>query len=133
VIISNIYGILVFGAALGVIQAAAAYNDLKGLAFFRSKLLTYIFAVTITGTALGFFFAWNYMFATGVVAGVQQTGLFIQSIVATIVFTLIVSSLINIGYRSPQHHSAPPTGLDALREKTFFRAMWERIIKRNND
>jgi hypothetical protein len=125
VTLSNIYGILVFLAALGVIQAAAAYNDLKGLAFFRSKLFTYIFAVIVTGTALGFFFAWNYMFDIGIIAGVQQTGLFIQSIVAAIAFTLIISSLVNIRHNSP--NCASPAGLDALREKTFFYLIWERL------
>jgi hypothetical protein len=125
VTLSNIYGLLVFGAALGVIQAAAAYNDLRGLAFFRSKLLNYIFAAAVTGTALGFFFAWNYMFDIGVVAGVQQTGLFVQSIVAAIIFTVIMSSLINI--KNNAHTGASPTGLDALREKTFFYLFWERL------
>jgi hypothetical protein len=125
VTLSNTYGILAFVAALGVIQAAAAYNDLKGLAFFRNKLFTYIFAVIITGTALGFFFAWNYMFDIGIIAGVQQTGLFIQSIVAAIVFTVIISSLINI--RNNSHSGTSPAGLDALREKTFFYLFWERL------
>jgi hypothetical protein len=127
VTLSNTYGILVFVAAVGVIQGAAAYNNLRGLAFFRNRLFTYIFAVIITGTALGFFFAWNYMFETGIIAGTQQTGLFVQSIVAAVAFTVIISSLVNIGYRSPQHHSALPTGLDALREKSFFYLMRERL------
>jgi hypothetical protein len=127
VTLSNTYGILVFVAAVGVIQVAAAYNNLKGLAFFRSKFFTYIFGGIITGTALGFFFAWNYMFETGIIAGTQQTGLFVQSIVVAVAFTLIISSVINIGYRSPQHHSAPSTGLDALRENTYFRLIWERL------
>jgi hypothetical protein len=131
VTLSNIYGILVFGAAVGVIQAAAAYNNLRGLAFFRRRLYTYIFAVIITGVSLGYFFRWNYLFDTGIIAGTQQTGLFVQSVVAAIVFTLIISSLINIRYQAP--HSASPTGLDALREKTYIRIIWERLTGKNND
>jgi hypothetical protein len=123
--LSHIYCILVFGAAVGVIQAAAGYNDLRGLAFFSRRIYNYIFGVILTGVSLGYFFTWNYRFDTGIIAGTQQTGIFIQSVVAAIVFTLIVSSLINIRYRS--QHSASPDGLDALREKTFFRLIWERL------
>jgi hypothetical protein len=126
--LSNIYGLLVFVATLGVIQAAAAYNNLRCLFFFRNRILSYIFGVIAAGVPLGFFFRWNYMYDIGIIAGVQQTGLYIQSVVAAIVFTVILSSLTNIGYRSPQHHSAPPAGLDALREKTYLHLIWERLI-----
>ena len=123
--LSQIYGILVFGAALGVIQAAAGYNNLRCLFFFKYRIGSYIFAIIAIGVPLGIFFGWNYLFDTGVIAGVQQTGLFVQSIVAAIVFTVIISSLINIRYRS--QHSASPPGLEALREKTFFHLIWERL------
>jgi hypothetical protein len=125
VTLSNIYGLLVFGAALGVIQAAAGYNDLRGLAFFRRRLYNYISGVILTGVSLGYFFTWNYSFDTGIIAGTEQAGLFIQSVVAAIVFSLIISSLVNIRYKT--QNSDPPTGLDALREKTFFRIIWERL------
>jgi hypothetical protein len=123
--LSQIYALLVFVSALGVIQAAAAYNNLRCLFFFKYRMLSYIFGVIAVGVSLGFFFRWNYMFDIGIVAGVQQTGIFIQSIVVAIVFTVIISSLTNIRYRS--QHSASPDGLDALREKTFFLLLWERL------
>jgi hypothetical protein len=123
--LSQIYGLLVFGAALGVIQAAAAYNNLRCLFFFPHRICSYIFAVIAIGVPLGFFFRWNYMFDIGIIAGTQQTGLFVQSVVAAIAFTVIISSLINIGYRSQT--SASPDGLEALREKTFLRLLWERL------
>jgi hypothetical protein len=126
-----VYRILVFVAALGVIQSAAAYNDLRGLLFFRRKLYAYIFGIITAGVPLGIFFRWNYMFATGIIAGTQQTGLFVVSVLAAIVMNLIMSSLINIGYY-PQS-AAPTTGLEALRESTFFRVIRERLTIKNND
>jgi hypothetical protein len=125
VTLSNTYGLLVFVAALGVIQAAAGYNNLRCLFFFKYRVLSYIFGVIAIGVPLGFFFRWNYMYDIGIIAGVQQTGLFVRSVVAAIAFTVIVSSLVNIGYRSQT--SASPDGLEALREKTFFRLIWERL------
>jgi hypothetical protein len=126
-----IYRILVFVAALGVIQGAAAYNDLRGLLFFRRKLYAYIFAIITVGVPLGIFFRWNYMFATGIIAGTQQTGLFVLSVIAAVIINVIVSSLVNIGYY-PQS-AAPTKGLEALRESTFFRVIRERLTTKNND
>jgi hypothetical protein len=125
------YGLLVFGAVLGVIQAAAEYNNLRGLLFFKNRLYTCIFATIAIGVPLGLFFRWNYLFTTGIIAGTQQTGLFVLSVLAAVILTLIISSLINIRYY-PQC-TAQLSGLEALRERTFFRAIWERLIVRNND
>jgi hypothetical protein len=131
VAISLKYSLLVFGAVLGVIQAAAGYNNLRGLLFFRSRLCTYIFAVIAIGVPLGLFFTWNYMSETGVIAGTEQTGLFVLFVLAAVILTLIISSLTNIRY-SPRC-TAPPSGLEALRERTFFRIIWEKLTVRNND
>jgi hypothetical protein len=131
VTLSMMYRMLVFVAALGVIQGAAAYNDLRGLLFFRRKLYAYIFGIITVGVPLGLFFRWNYLFATGIIAGSQQTGMFVLSVLAAIVINLIISSLINIRYY-PQS-AAPTTGLEALRERTFFRIIWERLTIKNND
>jgi hypothetical protein len=125
------YSLLVFGAVLGIIQAAAGYNHLRGLLFFKRGLYTSVFAAIAIGVPLGLFFTWNYMFTTGIIAGSQQAGLFVLSVLAAVVFTLIVSSLINIRY-CPQC-AARLSGLDALRERTFFRIIWERITVKNND
>jgi hypothetical protein len=127
VAISLKYGLLVFGAVLGVIQAAAGYNNLKGLLFFQSRLYTYIFAVIAIGVTLGLFFTWNYMSETGVIAGTEQTGLFVLSVLGAVIVTLILSSLINIRY-CPQC-TTQLNGLEALRERTFFRIIRERLKK----
>jgi hypothetical protein len=119
------YSALVFIAVVGVLQAAAGYNNLRGLLFFKRSLYAYIFAIITIAVPLGFFFTWNYMFATGDIAGSQQAGLFFFSAMAAIIFTLIISSLINIKYFSDR--ATQLTGLDALREGAFFRTLWERI------
>lgn len=126
--LSQIYSIMVFAAVLGVLQAAAGYNNLRGLLFFKRSLYAYIFAIITIGVSLGMFFSWNYLFETGVIAGSQQASLFFLSIVLAIVCTLIISSLINIRYYS--QHAAQLTGLDALKEGTFFRIIWERINRK---
>jgi hypothetical protein len=122
------YSIMVFAAVLGVLQAAAGYNNLRGLLFFKRSLYAYIFAIIAIGVSLGIFFSWNYLFDTGVIAGSQQAGLFFLSIVLAIVCTLIISSLINIRYYSQL--AVQLRGLDALREGTFFRIIWERINRK---
>lgn len=125
------YFLLVFGACLGVIQAAAGYNNLRGLLFFKRSLYAYIFAMIATGVPLGYFFTWNYMFKTGIIAGSQQAEMFVLAVLAAVVFNLIISSLINIRYYPKC--TAQLTGLEALRERTFFRAIWERLTVKNND
>jgi hypothetical protein len=129
--ISFKYALLVFGAVLGVIQAAAAYNNLRGLLFFRSRLCTCIFVIIAIGVPMGFFFTWNYMSEIGVIAGTEQTGLYVLAVLAAVIVTLIVSSLVNIRY-SPQC-TAPPSGLEALRERTFFRIIKEKLTTKKND
>jgi len=123
------YCILVFIAVMGVIQAAAGYNNLRGLLFFKRSLYAYIFAIITIGVSIGFFFTWNYLFPTGDIAGSQQTGLFVLTTLAAVVVTLIISSLINIKYNSPR--AVQLTGLDALREGAFFRTIWERINRKH--
>ena len=50
------YFCLAFVAIIGVIQAAAAYNNLNGLLFFRRHVFAYIFAGVAVIVPLVFFF-----------------------------------------------------------------------------
>jgi hypothetical protein len=119
------YSALIFVAVIGVLQAAAAYRDLRGLLFFRRILHAYIFAGVFIIAPLGIFFTWNYLFAVGYIAGSQQAGLFFYSAAAAIIFSLVVSSLINFKLRSD--HPTRLTGLDALKEDTFFHLFFGKI------
>ena len=120
------YAALVFIAVVGLLQAAAAYNNLRGLLFFQRILHAYIFAGITVVVPLGVFFTWNYMFAIGDIAGSQQAGLFFFTAAAAIVFTLVISSLINGKLKSDR--TTQLTGLDGLREGTFFHNIKERIV-----
>jgi hypothetical protein len=125
VALSYIYLILVFTAIVGVIQAAAAYSNLKGLCFFRSRSLSYIFSGIAVLVPMGYFFHWNYMWETNVVAGSQQAGIFMEALTAAVIFTLVISSLIN--FRLKAESAKPQAGLDAYKDRTFFQLVRERI------
>ncbi len=113
------YSLLVFIAVLGVLQLAAVYNDFRGLLFFPHRIYSLFFAVFAIGFALFAFFTWND-FNTIIVEGSQQTGLFVLSAAAGILFTLVCSSLLN--YRRFNSGKSQQDGLDVLRESTFFQA-----------
>ncbi|MFA5307854.1 MAG: hypothetical protein WC370_00015 [Dehalococcoidales bacterium] len=119
------YSLMVFTAIVGVVQAAAAYNNLRGLLFFRNKICAYVFAALAVAAPLGVLFCWNYLFEINVVAGSEQAGLFFFSTVGAVIFTVIVSSLVNLKLHSPD--AVKLNGLDALRESNFLRLLWERI------
>jgi hypothetical protein len=119
------YAALVCVAVVGVLQAAAAYNNLRGLTFFKRKLYSYIFAAIAAGGALGVFFVWNYLYEINIIAGSQQAGLFLLSTIGAIIVTVTVSSLVNIKFYSPGAERLK--GLDALREGMYFRILWKRI------
>jgi hypothetical protein len=123
------YCLLVFIAVLGVLQLAAAYNNFRGLLFFPRTIFTVCFAVLAIGIALFAFFTWNDLhkiIVNGsqkifIVEGSQQTGLFVLSAAAGILFTLVFSSVVN--YRRFSAGDSEQDGLDALRESTFFQAI----------
>jgi magnesium-transporting ATPase (P-type) len=117
------YCLLVFIAVVGVIQLAALNNNFKGLLFFSQPLFTLAFAIVAIGSALFVFFTW-YNFRSLVVEGSQQTGSFVASTLAAIIFSLVGSSLVN--YRRFNPGKPGQKGLEALRKSTFFQAIFNR-------
>jgi hypothetical protein len=117
---SAIYCLLVFISVLGVLQLAAAYNNLRSLLFFPRIGYTVGFAVLAIGITLFVFFSW-YDFYSIVVEGGQQTGSFVLSAAAALIFTLGFSSILN--RRRAGNDSPAEKGLDALRETTYFQAV----------
>lgn len=107
-------------AGLGIIQAAAAHNGLKGLLFFRPKIVTYSFTAVTLLPVLYYFFTWNHRNVTGVIEGAQQAGLFFLAIVLSLICTLVISSIVNIGMKRPVKIL---NGLDALKETTFLKTL----------
>jgi hypothetical protein len=119
------YFLMVWAAIVGVIQAAAAYNGLRGLMFFPWKIVCYIFCGLVVAGVLTVMFLWNYLYEVNVVAGSEQAGWFLYSTAAAIIFTVIVSSLIHIRFYTPGAEKLK--GLDALRQGNIIRVVWERL------
>ena len=74
------------------------------------------------------FFYWNQRNAVGVIEGPEQAGLFFLAMAAALLFTLLWGSLVNHWrLRGNVTHSA---GLEALRENTWFQAVWRHWVSR---
>ena len=119
------YFCLVFVASIGVIQAAVAYNGLKGISFFSYRVSAYLFMLVTSGPAMASFFSWNKRNATGVIEGREQFCFFLLAIVVAIGFTLVVSSVVK--HWSLRGNDVRADGFDALKEVTFFQAIRHRF------
>jgi hypothetical protein len=122
------YFFLVFVAAVGVIQAAAAYNGINGISFFNHKIFAYFFMFITLGSVITAFFSWNERNPTGVIEGGEQFFFFMLAIVSAIGFTLVLSSLIK--HWSLHDNNVLNNGLDTLKEVTFFQALRYKIVNR---
>jgi len=118
------YSCLVFIGVLGVLQAAAAYNGLQGLLFFKHKRSAYLWTLFTTGSTLGVFFTWNYHSPTGIIEGSQQAWMFTLSAFGSLLFTLAVSSLLKYRLRGPNGNFV--RGLEALNHSNFVNALRAR-------
>jgi hypothetical protein len=123
------YWLLVFLAVLGVLQGAAARNNLRGLFFFGRRSLSYVFAALAIGFSLFIFFTWNSRYATGIVEGAEQAGIFTLGILAAVFCTLVVSSA--IGSVSFKRQSGHPHGLEALKKATIFNILRDKANGRH--
>ncbi len=139
------YFFLVFVAVLGIIQVTAANSGFRGLLFAPGTVrirffpsgrrwtltyfhFSYLFAAITVLPTLGFFFVWNYYNATGIVQGPEQAGLFVLGTGASGIFSLVASSLINQWRLQRNYTSAQ--GLEALKDITWFQAVYRRWVKR---
>lgn len=121
------YFYLVFLAVIGVVQAAAAYNQLHGLCLFRHTISAYIFALLLVSPVGFLLYTWNERNPVGVIEGLQQALYFFLGTLCAILFTLIVSSLVN----QRRFSSVKPDreGLEALRNATFYQAIRHRVSR----
>jgi hypothetical protein len=114
------YCLLVFIGVVGVLQLAAAHNNLRSLLFFPRRGYTAGFSVLAIGLALFAFLTWND-FNNIIVEGGQQTGSFVFSAGIALIFTLVFSSILN-SHRVGNGNTAQE-GLDALRDFTYYQAL----------
>ena len=123
------YFVLVLVATTGVIQVAAAYVNLRGVLFLKRRIPSGVLGgLAILGSFLWFFISDNRN-QRGL-EGTQQFSFFLLGCFVAIVFTLVISSLINWRMKPPgDETAAPKEGLNALEDMSYFEAL-KRSYKR---
>ena len=116
------YWLLVFVAALGVIQAGAIRGGLQGLCFFKSPNIGRICAILLVLIAFARFFLPMDRNVRGL-EGFQQTYLFTAGALSALAFTLVLSSWLRRGLSPGQGEGK---GLQVLKDRTYFQALWGR-------
>lgn len=130
------YLLLVFVAAVGVYQIAAAYAGYRGLCFFRQTIAQYLFGLLAIGGAFGWFYGTENRNWQHTVEGTQQLGLFLFGIVLAYFATAIVASLVharmtcarNQVIEGEQHER----GFETLKQTTFLGGIFTSLRKRRN-
>lgn len=118
------YYLLVFLASCGLFQMVAARRGLVGMSFFRRRPLSFLAGLVLLTGALAWFFlseSRNVSDSGPGLNGNEQFAYFFAGSGTGLAFTLVGASLRHwaLGAAGP----APPPGLDALREATYFHAM----------
>jgi hypothetical protein len=131
------YFILVFISSLGVCQIAAIHAKLDGLCFFRHPVVQYIFGILAIIGAFGWFFTSEDRNVHTIVEGSQQLGLFLGSIVASYVFTAILSSLMQAKVDSkggsPREEKQYHMGMETLKKTTLLGGIMSSLRRERKD
>ncbi|GEM_PF-1732193 len=122
------YGLAVL-ASIATIQAAASYNNINGITFFKNRSFNYLFSAIIIITCLGALLTWNWRNPIGMVEGAQQFYIFMLGLISAIAATAIISSIINHS-RFNTNQEPLEAGLEGLRERTFYQAI--TLLLRSN-
>jgi hypothetical protein len=130
------YLLFVFIASCGVLQLTAAYSKLKGLLFFQSRIVTCIFALLVIGGAYAWFIGWGTRLQERImhpgIEGFQQVYCFLLAAVVAIIFTLIISSMINRKSLS-KSGKEEREGLEKLKEENYFKAIRHSLMRSKSD
>lgn len=119
-----------FVGALGVLQISAAYSPLRGMLFIQRRLLSGVLGfLVLIGAFLWFFISEprNLPDTGGGLSGNEDTWLFCAACTCAILSTLAISSIIN--RKKHEENPSYPSGLEALREATFYRVFAEAVRK----
>ena len=122
------YFVLVFFASCGVFQMAAALNGLHGLMLFKGRRTALIFGLVLWVGAFTWFFLSEprNIPDTGLgLTGNEQFGYFFAGSGAGLIATILVSSVKNRSLG--QARSAIPSGIDALAESNYLRALYRTL------
>ena len=121
------YVFFVFVASCGMVQLVSYHSKLRGLLFFRNRMLTYIFAVLAIGGSFAWFFGWGERFRDRIMhtglEGSQQFGYFILGAAVAVVFTMVVSAVTHRGDCVMSGGEDKTEGLDLLRGCSYLRAL----------
>ena len=118
--------LFVFGASCGVLQIVAAYNGMTGLSFFKRPILGYAFGfVAIIGMYCFFFLSGDRNVLIPRLEGSQLLGWSVLALFSSVVFTLVISSLVRKKDSEAVEDSEQGEGLEALKRETYL-----RLIKR---
>ena len=119
------YFLLVLLSSCGVFQTIAAYNNLKGVLFFKNRLGSFLLGLSLVTAA----FTWFYLSEPRNVPdtalglnGNEQFAYFFAGLGTALATTLVLTSLRN--WPLGAGRTQLPAGLDALRESTYLRALY---------
>jgi hypothetical protein len=132
------YCIFVFIAVMGMLQLIATCHQLKGMLFIRNRPVALVLSIA----AIVFAFWWFFfredridtvMRSTGV-EGAQQFAVFCWTTFAALVFTLVISSLLQILVYRRREGSGQEERLEGayqLRYVSWFEALREAFRRKN--
>ncbi|MEK7281757.1 MAG: hypothetical protein AAB037_05360, partial [Chloroflexota bacterium] len=109
---------------LGVLQWVAVRRQLQGLCFLSSRPWGYGLSLGLIVAPFAIFFLSRDRIQPGL-EGLQQLVLFSLAAFLAVAFTLVVSSLLK--RRSLPTAQKADTGLEALRDRTYFQAISRAI------
>mgnify|MGYP000468753809 CR=1 FL=1 len=118
------YFILVFVATIGVIQISASTGRLNGLLLFKAPLIARTLGLALVLGAFVWFFSnetRNVGDTSGGIDANTQALFFFLGTLAGGGLTFLVSSMVNL--RMNGGEQSPESGLEALRETTYVRAV----------
>lgn len=118
------YFLLVFVSTIGVIQLSASFGGLRGLLVFKSPVAARFLGIILVVAAMVIFFATEDRILNDFKGGLDantQALFFFLGVMAGGAVTFIGSSLINI--RMKDADASPGSGLDALRDTNYLRAL----------
>jgi hypothetical protein len=121
----------VFVSFVGVLQLVAARWGFHGISFFRNRIWGYVFGTIAIVAAFVWFFAFTGLDLSEPTFDTPPQLLWLAvSVACAILFTLAVSSLVNKKMNPPvQGDSAGETGLDTLKQKTYWSAIRHYLKK----
>ena len=127
------YFLFAFMVSFGVLQLAATWGRLYGLSFFRKRLSGYIFAAIMVGVACWWFYRVdrNIPDIGGGLSGPSLFGLLILAIIATLVLTIVIASILKARWGSSDPGRVE--GFEALKRTTYLKAIARRFRGEGRD